>query len=140
MGKIKKPDIKKAEKLKTPLLIDNFPAFTFKYIVNNNHYNLESSSATQELKCKVLHKLHNYSKRQWTEFIGNKQSTGVEIIDLCKLKKCKVSLPNNQFYNDIKNVVIFRVSDSARIVGHRIHNICYILWIDWDFTSYDHGS
>ena len=84
--------------------------------------------------------MHKYSKIPWDKFNGDKRRTGVETIGLGKLRKLKVSLPNTTFYNNVKNVTIFRVSDKARIVGWRYHSICYILWIDWDFSSYDHGS
>lgn len=138
-SKILKPQSLSSKTIKNPFE-DVSPAFSFKYLIENNrNYNLESNKATDELKCKVLHSLHNYSKRNWDDFIGNKRNTGVEKIYYSNLKKCKVHFPNNSFYNSIKDLNIFRVSNSARIVGTRIGNICYILWFDWDFSSYDHG-
>lgn len=139
--KVKEPVYEKAGNINIPELDEQIPSFSFKYIVNQEHYNLESGKATHQLKAKVLHSLYKYSKQTWVDFIGDKRQTGVEQVGLSKLKKRKVNLPNSAFYNEVKNVTIFRVSNNeARIVGWRHRNTCYILWIDWDFTSYDHGS
>ena len=143
MRKIKTPKIKNKEnsKVKEPIINDNSPALSFKYIVNNQNYNLDSKNANKDLKSKLLMSLHKYSKQNWTNFIGDKRHTGVETVGLSDLRNCRVNLPNEQFYNEVKDVVIFRVSNnSARIIGRRINNICYILWLDWNLSSYDHGS
>lgn len=138
---IKKPKLKNAYKIKTPLFEDNHPAFSFKYIINNNKYNLDSPKATSNLQCKFLRAMHNYSQQSWTNFIGDKKNTGVEVIGYSDLRKCQVHFPKTPFYDAIKDIVIFRISNkSGRIVGRRVNNICYILWLDWDFSSYDHGS
>lgn len=139
-GKIKSQKFEEAQSLKTITGDKDCPAFTFQYIINNSDYNLDSKISNDNLKCSLLHSLHKYSKIPWDKFNGDKRRTGVETIGLGKLRKLKVSLPNTTFYNSVKNVTIFRVSDKARIVGWRYQSICYILWIDWDFSSYDHGS
>ncbi len=138
--KIKPQKFEEAQSLKTITGDKDCPAFTFQYIVNINDYNLNSSKANDSLKCSLLTSLHNYSKRPWDSFNGDKQRTGVEVVGLTNLRRLKISLPDTTFYNNVKNVTIFRVSNQARIVGWRYKSICYVLWIDWDFSSYDHGS
>lgn len=139
--KVKEPVYEKSGNENIPELDKELPSFSFRYIVNQDNYNLESKKASHQLKAKVLHSLHKYSKQTWVDFIGDKKRTGVEQIGLSNLKKLKVNLPKTGFYSEIKKVAVFRVSNNeARIVGWRHKHICYILWIDWDFTSYDHGS
>ncbi len=142
MVNIRNPKASSSEHLKQPLIIDeDFPLFSFKYMVENTRYSIDSEKATKDLKALILKALHNYSKRKWSSFIGDKRTTGVENIPYDGLKKRKVNLPNNDFYNKVKKVTIFRVSNNnARLVCYRERCVSYILWIDWDLSSYDHGS
>lgn len=139
-GKIKSQKYENSQNLRAMSNEKEHPAFSFKYIVNNQNYNLDSSKADVHLRSSLLNSLHKYSKIPWDNFIGDKKRTGVEIVGLDSLRKLKVSLPNEYFYNNIKKIIIFRISDKARLIGYRYSSICYVLWIDWDLSSYDHGS
>lgn len=138
---------KKMEKINNPLESEIYkvnPAFSFRYLIQGD-YDLDSKLAKKDLRLKVLNKLRQYSQQSWTDLRGqSKYNGGIEIIELQKLKNRKVKIPNKEFYNQINEVVIFRLSgkNSGRIVGYRsgIKKTCYILWIDWNFKSYNHGS
>lgn len=139
-GIIKLQKYEESQSLKAITGDKDCPAFSFQYIVNNTDYSLNSAKSNESLKCSLLQSLHNYSQIPWDNFNGDKKRTGVEIVGLTSLRKLKVTLPKTNFYNNVKNVTIFRVSNKARIVGWRYRAICYVLWIDWDFSSYDHGA
>lgn len=117
-------------------------AFSFNYLLNDDKYSLETKKADKKAKLKLLNGIQKYSSLTWSSFASsNKYECGVEYVDRAKLSSLKVKIPEKGFYNKIKGFHIFRFGgNSHRICGWREDNICYILWIDWDLTSYDHGS
>ena len=40
---------------------------------------------------------------------------------------------------DVQRLIAFRFAGNAPMVGYRVQAIFYILWLDRDFTLYDHG-
>lgn len=122
--------------------VQDVVAFSFNYMLDNNKYSLQSKHADKNAKIKLLNSIQKYSCLTWSSFASsNKDESGVEYIDRKKLSSLKVNIPKQDFYNEIKGFHIFRFGGkNHRICGWRENNICYVLWIDWDLTSYDHGS
>ena len=50
----------------------------------------------------------------------------------------RVSLPSH-LTEDVQHLIAFRFAGNAPMVGYRVQAILYILWLDRDFTLYDHG-
>ena len=59
--KVKEPVYEKSGNVNIPELDKELPSFSFRYIVNQDYYNLECKKASHKLKAKVLLSLHKYS-------------------------------------------------------------------------------
>jgi len=141
MCRLQQPKYNTSNLIKTPSpSADLYPAFTFKYL-QQGKYDLINNKAQKDKKLILLDKLRMLSQQSWSNLDKQGKETGTEYLNRNVVNK---NLPDDSFLNQIKQYVVFRTTkkgkNTARIVGYRYEKICYILWIDWDLTLYNHGS
>jgi len=101
------------------------PVFSFSDTCHN-HFPLESWQGS-ELK-HLIDKLRDMSKRPWAEIRRNK---GFIIVDQ---RTFSTKLPDH--LSEDLTIYEFRVSQRARVFGHRIHNSFHIIWFDRNHEVY----
>lgn len=80
--------------------------------------------------------LRNLSDLTWLEIKScHKHGLGHEKIPSCAIK---ASIPNILPKRD--HFLAFRFSGKAPMVGYRDKSVFHILWLDRNFTLYDHGK
>lgn len=86
-------------------------------------------------KVAFAEKLYELSRKTWNEIINsNRHGGGCEKI---KREAIKSSLPQ-QITEDVKFFLAIRFDGLKPMVGYREGVIFHILWLDRDFTLYDH--
>lgn len=93
------------------------------------------SKCEKDEKAAFADTLHQLSQRTWVELKQiNRHKAGFEIIDR---KKIRSGIPD--FVTPDTNLIAFRFSGLKSMVGYRLRSVFHILWLDRDFTLYDHG-
>ena len=116
--------------MKSLLTIDH-PVFCFRYLHPNHHL----KDCTDGEKVALIERLVLLSKLSWSEIMMSpRHGIGSEKIALASLK---TPIPVS-FTEDVTFVLAFRFKDKAPFVGYRNRFIFHILFIDRDFTLYDH--
>lgn len=67
--------------------------------------------------------------------LSGRHQLGFEQIPVSQLKR---SLPH-VFSDDVDKVMVFRYSGKKAMAGHRRKNVFHLLFIDSDFSLYNHG-
>ncbi|AIL00127.1 hypothetical protein AN459_31440 [Pseudomonas aeruginosa] len=94
------------------------------------------SECTSDERSQVLSKLRTLSQMSWQQIKqAPRHGLGFEIIGRPSFK---AAIP--AFVTDDTNLISFRAIGKAPMVGYRDGRVFHILWIDRDFTVYDHGS
>ena len=107
------------------------PSFSLKYLQNNYHL----SDCTSEEKLSFLDALLKRSKMRWSEIEqANKSGLGKENIDRNSIKA-----PIPSIVKEDTKIWALRFRGKAPMVGYREGEIFHILWIDRNFTLYDHS-
>lgn len=108
-----------------------YPSFSLKYLQNNYHL----SDCTNEEKLSFLDALLKRSKMRWCEIEqANKSGLGKENIDRNSIK-----VPIPSVVKEDAKIWALRFKGKAPMVGYREGEIFHILWIDRDFTLYNHS-
>lgn len=111
------------------------PFFTFKDICTSD-YCIKKCSYEQ-LKS-LTDKLRILSSLEWrTIETSPRETNGFELLPADAL-----SAPLPDAFSRINQVMVFRFggkTTAGRIVGHRNNDRFYVLFVDRDFTLYDHG-
>lgn len=80
-------------------------------------------------------KIHKLSKLTWSQIQSeHRHKLGYEKIPRHSLK---ASIP--RFITEDVNLIAFRFSGKKPMVGYREKTIFYVIWLDRNFTLYDHG-
>ncbi|MFC1771110.1 hypothetical protein ACFLZV_04400 [Candidatus Margulisiibacteriota bacterium] len=139
--RIKSKQPQGGERLKTPdnssvSTLTKKPIFSLEFLCKN--YCI--SKCNKEQKAGILDKLHKWSKLTWKEIINSpKNALGHEKIkrDSIKIKKIPTLVKEvyvlSTRFNSGKN-------KKSRLLGYRVNEIFYLLWIDKDGKLYEHGS
>ncbi|KYC42342.1 hypothetical protein WA1_20445 [Scytonema hofmannii PCC 7110] len=80
-------------------------------------------------------KIHRLSKLTWSQIQSqDRHKLGYERISRDSLK-----VPIPRFITEDVNLIAFRFSGMKPMVGYRDGCVFYIIWLDKNFTLYDHG-
>lgn len=108
------------------------PVFSFQYLVDGK-YSL--SACEQREKAALADTLAKLSKLTWAEIVQSpRHGNGHEIIPTNQIQ---ASIPSH-ITEDVR-ILAFRFYRNAPMVGYRADRIFYIIWLDRDFSLYDHG-
>lgn len=109
------------------------PAFCFQHL--RKSYCL--SKCEQEEKIAFIERLHTLSQMTWADIHhAPRKGLGTEIISQDSIKGDGIP---SHLTPDV-NLIAFRFQGNKPMVGYRIGRIFHVLWLDRDFSLYDHGS
>lgn len=110
---------------------DCHPVFSFEYMVDTH-----SVETCQKDECASLAlKLFKLSRLTWQQINqAPRHGLGFEII-----KRDCINAPIPNIVTPEVNLVAFRFHRLAPMVGFRRDHIFFIIWLDRDFTLYDHS-
>lgn len=80
-------------------------------------------------------KLHRLSKLTWSQI----HSQGRHQLGYEKISRDAIKAPIPKFITEDVNFIAFRFSGMKAMVGYRDGAIFYVIWLDRNFTLYDHG-
>ena len=134
MAKLKKPSVQKTKSIvdqsaATPMLDEGYIVFSLRYIQNSHCFSDCQPSEKQALAESL------FKRREMTWKLiqrENRHGLGYE-----KISQLKVSLP--KFVPKDASILSFRFAGKAAMVGFKEKNIFHILWLDRDYTVYNHG-
>ena len=107
------------------------PVFSFVYMQDTYHF----SKCSQSDQSAFTGKLIELSHLTWQDIeLASRHGCGKEIIARSAIK---VSVPN--CVKEDTNLIALRFSGKKPMVGFRERNVFHVLWIDRDFTLYNHG-
>ena len=110
------------------------PAFCLRYLDKDNNYCLSKCNRRQ--KAAFADKVHKLGKMSWAEVrMAPSHGLGYEPIAKNRLRK---PLPRD-VSPDVQ-IIAFRFSGKAPMVGYRKGKVFYVLWFDRKFKLYYHGS
>lgn len=94
------------------------------------------SRCDQELRAAFADTLHKLSRMTWAEIAhGDRHKSGYEILPQNKIK---AHIPEH-ITPDV-NLLAFRFHSKRPMVGYRDGRTFHVLFLDRDFSLYDHGS
>jgi hypothetical protein len=109
------------------------PLFSLRYL-DRRTYSL--SSCQQREKAAFADTLDHLSQLPWSELrLSPRHGLGYEQIPRHAIR---APIPTH-VTEDVQRFIAFRFFGRAPMVGYRVQAILYILWLDRDFTLYDHG-
>jgi len=131
--KAKSNKIRLADNTKNVISFEK-PVFSF-YHMRNGDYHIDACD--KEQKASLALKLSKIGQLTWQELKATpKHGLGYEFIDKDSIRGDSV----DHLTDDVK-LIAFRFWKKAPVVGYRdSHGIFHILWLDKDFSLYDHGS
>ena len=109
------------------------PTFSLTYLEASKKYCL--SYCNKNEKAALADTLHKLSKLTWTE-IKNSSYKG---LGFEKIREKTIKAPIPTYIKDDVNFIAFRFFGKASMVGYRKKRTFYIIWIDRNFSLYDHG-
>jgi hypothetical protein len=85
-------------------------------------------------KSALVEKLSELSQLSWNDlYKAPRHGLGCEII-----KQNSMNVPIPEMLKDDRKLLAFRFDAKKPMVGFREGNIFFIIWVDRDFTLYDH--
>jgi hypothetical protein len=137
MPKIRKPQPKQSQLIKSLSISDvtsesqEYPVFCLRFLQQS--YSVRDCQDDDRIA--FANKLEILSKMRWQEiYQAPRHGLGSEKI---AQESIKVSLPI--FLTQETNLIALRFSGRKPMVGFREGHIFRILWLDHDFSLYDHG-
>jgi len=131
MGKIKKITPNKLTSNKKFSTQQEHPIFCLKYL-DRNYYSLRA--CTKEEKAAFADTLDRLSQLTWAEISkSHRHGLGYE-----KIARNSIRVPIPAHVKEDVIFIAFRFYSKAPMVGYRTDAIFHILWIDRDFTLYQH--
>lgn len=93
-------------------------------------------SCTKDEKAALASTLYKLSQLSWKELrLQPRHGLGYELISRNSIR---VGIPKH-ITEDV-DIIAFRFKGKAPMVGYRDEGIFRIVWLDRDFTLYDHGG
>jgi hypothetical protein len=135
--KIKQPQKDRGNKLTTPNDQQEIspekapPVFSLRYL--EGEYCLTKCEKDDQVAFAL--KLHRLSKLTWNEI----HSQGRHQFGYEKISRNAIKAPIPKFITEDVNFIAFRFSGIKAMVGYRDGAIFYVIWLDRNFTLYDHG-
>lgn len=110
------------------------PHFSFEKMQRGTGYSIECCGA--EERAALASKLFELSQITWADIArSGRHGTGSEIIERGSFK---IALP--PFITQDTNLLSFRYNGKKAMVGYRENRVFHVLFLDWNFTVYDHGN
>lgn len=107
------------------------PVFSFVYMQDLYHFN----ECSKDEQSAFTGKLIKLSHLTWQDIeLASRHGNGKEII-----AKSAINAPIPNCVKEDTNLIALRFCGKKPMVGFRERNIFYILWIDRNFTLYNHG-
>lgn len=138
MNKIKQPKIEaNASYVASPEAVgstDQFsPVFSLEFM-DEGHYGL--SSCQRDEKAAFADTLRMLSQQTWGELRQNsRKKMGYEQIPRRQIKgRVPVKVPA-----DVEHFIAFRFQGQKPMIGYRAGRTLFLIWLDRDFTLYDHS-
>ncbi len=139
ISKIKGKDLGQGKRIAQPQYIPsdtNYdlepPVFCFRYL--DKTHGLDGCDKDE--KAALASTLYKLSQLSWSQLrLAPRHGVGYEIIDR---KSFRVEIPRH-ITNDV-NLIAFRFSGKAPMVGYKDEAIFRIVWLDRAFKVYDHGN
>lgn len=112
---------------------DQKPLFSFEHMPNGSGFSI--SCAGPDDRSQLASKLYQLSQMTWMQINqAPRHGSGSEIIARAAIK---AKVP--PAVTDDTNMLAFRYSGKRPMVGYRDGRTFHVLWLDWNFTLYDHG-
>lgn len=109
------------------------PIFSLEYLQSNSGYCI--SDCTKDEKSLFAETLKKLGQTPWSQiFASGKHGIGFEKISTDALK---VGVPSAVDFPDVK-FIAFRFGQKRAMVGFRNNRVFHILWLDRDFSLYNH--
>lgn len=137
MGKIKEPKPDKGGKIGAPTKTREVPPeqrppiFSLQYL--RGDYCLTRCEGDDRAAFAI--KMHRLSQLTWSEI----QSQGKHKLGYERIARNAIKTGIPPHIKPDVNFLAFRFSGMKAMVGYREGSIFYIVWLDRDFTLYDHG-
>lgn len=138
MSKIKNPHKpNQGKNIKAPEIVEmqNFehPVFCFRYL--HKDYCLQQCDADD--KRFLMERLVALSSLTWQEISqAQRHGFGYEKMPISKL----AGKPHRFITEDVEHLLVFRYHANKPFLGHRNRFIFHLIFIERDFTLYDHGT
>jgi hypothetical protein len=133
MHRIKRPAQKSKGRIKPRVpssTNDLNPVFCLHYL--DSKYGLGACQGTEIIA--FAHKLHELSQMTWEQILfANRHGLGSELI---AARRIKGRIPP-EFVSAVDFIAV-RFEGKKPMVGERKNQIFHIIWLDRDFTLYDH--
>lgn len=135
--RIAKPKVRQGRRIKSPVTADapdgQFPPIFSLQYMHTGKYGL--NKCTREEKAEFADALYRLSQLTWNAIqCAPRQGMGFE-----KLPQNIIRANIPKHVTQDVTLLAFRFS-GKRMVGYRQRRTFYVLWIDRDFSLYDHGS
>lgn len=129
------PEIKDGKNIKTPTLVEieelDHPVFCFKHL----HKDYSISKCSDEQKAALLNKIEKWCSMSWDEiWRAPRHGLGCEKINI---KSIKPKIPP-YITRDVEYLLALRFEGMKPILVHRHKFLMHIIFIDRDFSVYDH--
>lgn len=136
MKKIKKVEVHPGLKLKVSLHKTQYsdikyPVFCFRHIHNN--FNIDD--CTDKERKSLLKRLQILSNMTWLEIqFADKHGCGTE-----KISQSAIRAGIPEHLSKDENLYALRFEGTKSMVGYRTDSIFHIVYVDRDYTLYNHG-
>ena len=137
MGKVKRPEIAHGNRIPAPILPPdnsdrfNYPVFCLKYL----HRDYDVDSCSIEDRASLIRQMANLSRLSWDEIkLTPRHGMGSEKISRNSIRP---SIPK-EITSDVDSFIALRYSGRKTIIGFRNQFIFHLVYIDRDFTVYNH--
>ncbi|MBP0018742.1 MAG: hypothetical protein J7647_14500 [Cyanobacteria bacterium SBLK] len=106
------------------------PIFSFKYL--DRQYSI--AQCTKDEKAALIDTLDRLSQLSWRELRqAPRHGLGYE-----KISRDDINVSIPKFITEDVNFIAFRFCGKAPMVGYRDGEILHLIWLDRDFSLYDH--
>lgn len=139
MGKIKRPGLNRGSRVSAPestgvATTFDHPVFCLRYLQRNH----DICDCSPEQRQQLLDQMRLLSQKSWLELHqAPYRGIGSEKIPRHQIQK---AIPESPVVTDDVTFIAFRFAGKAPMIGYRHLTVFRILWLDHDFSVYNHGS
>lgn len=109
----------------------------FSFMDLHKDYGFANDSCSHQFHLDLLSKLLTASCKTWSDMLATGKKSGFETITISD--KMRKIMPASVLQRDINKFYVMRCNgQSARLIGYRIGQIFYIVFIDTKFELYEH--
>lgn len=131
----KKAPFLRSEEQPTKNLDDYPPAFSFEKMQDGSGHSF--NCCVDEDRLALAKRIFMLSRMSWKQIsLASRKGMGAEKI---KRGQIKQGVPKT-VTEDVSYFYSLHFSGKKRFLGYRVGQIFHVLWVDHDFSVYDHGS